>query len=108
MLVIEEIAVLDCGGAGLEPCGAALADGADVAHEHLGVSLPLLAFQAFPQGHGDRSRLRFSGQPGQFVGQPARLLVLDVQAHHPPLNALLNRLNAPFNAALKVSPEDRW
>ena len=62
------------GGRGFHRCGLGL-----LADFH--VPPALLALQAFAQRDGDRAGLRFAGQSGEFVGEPAGLRILDVQAH---------------------------
>ena len=60
----------------------------DILHfldERLRVSLPLLPFQTLPESHGDGPGHRLAGELRQFTGQPACLLVLDVETHAAPL-----------------------
>ena len=78
--VVEQIAVLGGGGARPQQPGTALGDGAQLSLAGLGAALPLLPLQTFAQRHGDRPGLGLAGQSSELAGQPAGLVVLDVQA----------------------------
>ena len=65
-----------------EPC-AALGDGSKLSNAGFDAAPALLALQAFVQRDGDCAGHGLAGQPGQLAGEPAGLLVLDVEAHRP-------------------------
>lgn len=80
-LVVEFLAVFNGGRPPFEQAGTALGDDTHIANALRCTAEAVFPVEAFPQRDGDGAGHGFAGQTGEFCGEAAGLVILDVQAH---------------------------